>query len=78
MPTIADHIKQLRSYPPEMHAAMDLWLPQDVLDQAEANDVVITEEQADDIIDQVDHNKDATIGINWDVLDYYIDEVRHG
>lgn len=38
----------------------------------------ITVAQAREVLSAVDHNHDASIGINWDTLGYYLQEVRMG
>ena len=40
---------------------------------ADLMNVELTEEQADVILDNVLHYHDANVGINWDVLDFHID-----
>jgi hypothetical protein len=49
------------------------WSTEDVLMQADAMDIELTEEQADDILDSLENKHDANIGINWDVISFYID-----
>jgi hypothetical protein len=49
------------------------WCTQDILWQADNLDVELTEDQADDILESLEHNHDATIGINWDVISFYIE-----
>lgn len=49
------------------------WCVADVLDQAERDEVEITEEEAKQILLNVDRYHDAEIGINWDVISCHID-----
>ena len=49
------------------------WSTEDVLMHADLMNVELTEEQADVILDNVLHYHDANVGINWDVLDFHID-----
>ena len=49
------------------------WCTQDILWQADNLDVELTEDQADDILESLENNHDATIGINWDVISFYIE-----
>ena len=44
------------------------WSSEDVLHQAEQDKVELTEEQAIEILEILEHKHDATIGINWDVI----------
>lgn len=50
------------------------WSTEDVLTQAENLDIKLTEEQADEILESLQDNHDATIGINWDVITCYIED----
>ena len=36
----------------------------------------LTDEECREVLKRVDDGHDATIGINWDVLQYHLDEVR--
>lgn len=49
------------------------WSTEDVLMQAEIMNIELTEEHADAILDNVVHYHDANVGINWDVLDFHIE-----
>jgi len=53
------------------------WSTVDVLAKAEEMDVSLTEEQADEVLDMVERKHDASIGINWDVIEYWINEIKH-
>ena len=50
------------------------WSTEDVLWQAEQLDLELTEYQADDILESLENRHDASIGINWDVISYYIED----
>jgi hypothetical protein len=50
-----------------------IWSTDDVMMQAEIMNIEITEEQADAILENVLHYHDASLGINWDVLDFHIE-----
>ena len=49
------------------------WHIDDVLSRAKETDMDITEEQAKDILQSIKHNHDASIGINWDVIDSHLE-----
>jgi hypothetical protein len=49
------------------------WSTEDVLWQAEQLDLELTEEQADDILEIIEHRHDASVGINWDVISFHIE-----
>jgi len=50
------------------------WSTEDVLWQAEQLDLELTEDQADDILESLENKHDASVGINWDVISYYIED----
>jgi len=51
----------------------DPWDTTDVMQQAEAMGIELTEEQAEDVLDIIVECFDANIGINWDVIGSAID-----
>ncbi len=51
------------------------WSVEDFLGQ-ELDGYSITEEQAQEALEDMIHNHDCTIGITWETIDYYIEE--HG
>ena len=51
------------------------WSTEDVLGKAEEMDVELTEEQADVILDNIERSHDASVGINWDVIEYHIESL---
>ena len=50
------------------------WSTNDVLSRAEDMGVEITGEQADEILQNVFDNHDATIGVNWEVIEFHIED----
>lgn len=75
MPSVDEAIKRLEQAEPE-RVAIAIWSEADVLGRAEELEIVITKEQARDIIDRVDHKQDCSLGITWDTIDCYLDELR--
>ena len=51
------------------------WHIEDVLGQAKNDDVEITREQAQSVLGYLINKHDATIGINWDTISYWIDYI---
>lgn len=51
------------------------WSTEDVLGKAEEMDIELTEEQADVILDNIERSHDASVGINWDVIEYHIESL---
>jgi hypothetical protein len=74
MPTVKEVINYLKKNSPEEHVAVAVWSEEDVLERAKERKIKITKEQAQDIIDRIDREQDATIGITWDTIDCYIDD----
>jgi len=63
---------------PDKHYAVAIWSTEDVLDHAnEQPGIELSQEQVEDIIDEIDRKQDCSCGINWDVLDFYIQDVLH-
>jgi hypothetical protein len=65
-------IKHLEAYEPGAIIAYDIWQVDDVLGSTEEQ---ITREEAEEVIHRMEQNKDCTIGLNWDVLAYHLDNV---
>ena len=69
-------INSFRNEVIEGKAIMDIWIVDDVIDRAKDLDMEISEEDAIDILYKINENKDACIGINWDLIDIYLMEWR--
>jgi len=76
MPIVSQVIERLGSqYKPDEHIAVAIWCEEDVFGRAEERGMVITREQAQSIIEQMDANHDAELGITWDTIDAGLDEL---
>jgi len=53
------------------------WSVEDILDRAKENNINITEKQALKILADIEHHHDASIGINWDVIDSYLEMLEN-
>ena len=75
--TAQELIKHLQSYDPDAVVAYDLWQTEDVIYAARDRfePVEVTQEQAEEVIRLMDHNKDCNVGLNWDVMNYYLETV---
>lgn len=51
------------------------WTMQDVYCQAEAMEVTLSKEEAEDAFYALGHNFDATLGITWDTVECHIYDV---
>lgn len=52
-----------------------VWTTDDVFSRAEDLGYTLTDKQAEQVLMLAKSNHDATIGINWDVIDNYINEI---
>ena len=62
-----------RAFDPDWMA--EWWHTDDVIYQAKDNGEELTEQEARDVLAMVNRKHDCNIGINWDVIDYWIDEI---
>lgn len=76
MTTVAEAIKRLK-WNGDQHVAVAIWCEDDVLERAEELNIECTQEQARAIIDIIDHKQDCSLGISWNTIDYYLDEVKN-
>ena len=51
------------------------WCTEDVLHEAEEMGVELTEDEANDILLHMEEKHDANIGISWDIIAIYIQDV---
>lgn len=76
MTTVKDHIEHMKnSYKPEDIVAVAIWQVDDVLGQAKETGIKITRKQAEEIIERIDRRQDASLGISWDTIDAYLDDL---
>jgi uncharacterized protein YjaG (DUF416 family) len=71
--SLKDAEKALKEYWRERIAIS--WCIEDVLGRAEDRDIELTEDQALDVLSAMESGHDCEIGINWNVIDFHIDEV---
>jgi len=53
-----------------------VWSTDDVLAIAEQNGFEITEDDAEEVLELIDQNHDANVGINWDVISYHLQNFK--
>jgi len=71
--TIQEAIKHFQSYPPETPCAFALWLPDDAQQVAQENDLPpLTDAQVAESLADMHQHHDASVGFNWDTLEYYV------
>ena len=74
---VKDFITHLQQYyPPEEKILCIVWQVDDVLYRADELGIEITEEEAEEILNVMNHHHDACIGINWDVIDCHLQMLR--
>ena len=72
-------VKVFESEQPERREIEISWCVDDVLGTAKDMGIELSDEEALDILDEIDRRHDCEIGINWDVIRYaieYFDERR--
>jgi hypothetical protein len=68
-----DEIKRID---PKEHVCVIIWSVEDVLEQAHERNVKCSKVEAEEILDKMENAHDATLGINWDTIDSYLDDIR--
>lgn len=72
MPSVSDLQKRL-TYLSGHRVAASIWSTPDVLCTSKARQHNLTKKEADEIIDEIDHEQDCSVGINWDVIESAIE-----
>jgi hypothetical protein len=76
MATVKEIIEKFQSsYKPDDHVAVAIWSIEDVMEQAKENGVKITKKRANEVLDFIDDEQDATHGISWITINCAIDEI---
>jgi hypothetical protein len=52
-----------------------VWTTQDVLDHARSLKIKLAKTKAQEVLDQILNRHDASQGVSWDTLEYYIRQV---
>lgn len=68
-----DEIKRID---PNEHVCVIIWSVVDVIDRAKERHIKATRQEAEDIIDRMEDNHDVSLGITWDTIDCYLDEIK--
>ena len=77
MSTTRKAIELLRSFE-NQHVAVAIWCEDDVLELAMEEGIKCSRKHAREIIDEIDHKHDATMGISWDTIRIYLNEYGRG
>jgi hypothetical protein len=52
-----------------------IWMIEDVQGRAEESGYFLTDDECRDVLSYLNNKHDACIGINWDVIDYWVEVV---
>ena len=72
MPTVAEAKHRLKGI--KGHVAVAIWQRADVIGRAEEKGMKLTDEQADEILDNIDRKQDCEYGISWTTIDCFLDD----
>ena len=75
MNTVRDEIEKLQKMNPDEVICSPLWQIDDVIFRAKDSGYEFTEEEAESVLHGMSNKHDCEIGINWIVMDFWIDEV---
>lgn len=79
MTTVRDLIAHLeRNYRPNDRIATAIWQVDDVREQATQRGLAISHERAAEILERIDSNHDACLGITWETIDFWLDHFQEG
>lgn len=79
MTTVRDLIAHLQHhYAPDDTIAAAIWQVDDVQCQAEARGLAISDDHAAEILERIDSNHDGCLGITWNTIDIWLDQIEEG
>jgi len=73
MPTVAEITKRL-NWNKDQHVAVAIWCEDDVFERAKELGIECSQARAREILDEIDRELDASLGITWDTIDYYLEK----
>jgi hypothetical protein len=76
MGTIRELIERLKTCDLDAPVAIHLWNVEDVRGRALEKGYKVTDEQAAHILSEMERKCDSTQGLNWTVLDCYIEDIK--
>ena len=75
MTTTKELIEHLQNYyQPNDELAVAIWQVDDVISRAKDRTISIKHEDAKNIVSALNKDHDASVGINWDTIDIYLDD----
>jgi hypothetical protein len=75
MTTVAGAINHLQGYDPSDEIAFVIWQAADIHKEAGEMGHELTDDQVSDVLRLIKEEHDCNVGINWDVIRYWIDRV---
>lgn len=77
MPTVREVVAYLLDNYTDLDViACAIWTGDDVIDKATKMNLVLSQYEVEEILNRLDDEHNASIGINWDVLETMIQEVN--
>ena len=52
-----------------------IWNPEDVIERAKENNIIISQEDAEIVMEDVRYHHDCNYGVSWETLDVFIDSL---
>ena len=71
----SERLRWLREAPDAADYVDDEWSVEDILDPTEETEQVLTVTDAREVITRIKRHLDTEVGINWRVVDSYVDDV---
>lgn len=76
MPTVRAVIYYLQQNYSDLDCiACPIWTEDDVIDKATQMNLVLTQQQVEDVLEEIDDEHNPSVGINWDILETAIREI---
>ena len=73
MPTTKE-VRERFNWLKNQHVAVAIWCEDDVLELAKEEGIRCSRKRAREIIDEIDHEQDADLGISWTTIRVYLKE----
>ena len=76
MPTVKEYIKQLNAiYEPDDTIAVHLWGTDDAIGFASERNQILTQKEAEEVIENMHRKCDSELGLTWVTLEFWVDEI---
>jgi hypothetical protein len=71
-----DAVEYFANYSPNKHFCIVVWQSEDIIHRGKERGIEVKQKDADEIVERMEMRHDATMGISWDTIDVYLDELR--